>query len=213
MPQNINRLLSRPLTRLLLKSSLSANQVTFLSLVAGLAAGPFFSQQEYVLNAAGALLFQLYYLLDNCDGEIARFKNQQSFLGGWFDITTDAVVHVWLYFWLAAWIKTFRPELVYISLLALIGVLLCHSLGLLARFRGFTIAFNPNAWQETPGSLNLLQQIRLNLDNENFSLVLLAVILCNLKLPFLFTTALGSNFFWIWTLWIHRKKFFSFHLT
>ncbi|MBI1976597.1 MAG: CDP-alcohol phosphatidyltransferase family protein [Candidatus Omnitrophica bacterium] len=213
MPQNLNRLLARPLTRLLLQTRLSANQVTFLSLAVGLTAGPLFAQQQYALNIAGALLFQLYYLLDNCDGEIARLKNQRSSFGGWFDITTDAVVHTSLYLWLALWTKNTHPELTHISLAALAGISLCHTLGLLARFKGFTIALNPTAWKESTGPSGLRQQIRLNLDNENFSLLLLAVIFFDLKIPFLLATAIGANFFWIWILWVHRKKFFLFQST
>lgn len=213
MPQNINRLLTRPLTRLLLKTPLSANQVTFLSLAVGLAAGPFFAQRQYALNLAGALLFQLYYLLDNCDGDVARLKNQQSPFGGWFDIITDAIVHTWLYLWLISWIRNSRPELTNAALLAMAGIFFSYSLGLLARFRGFTIALNPDAWKESTGPLNLRQWFRLNLDNENFSLLFCLVIFFNLEIPFLFATAIGANLFWIWILVIHKKKFFSFQST
>ncbi len=210
MPQNINRLLTRPLTRLLLKTPLSANQVTLLSLMVGLTAGPFFAQQQYALNLAGALLFQLYYLLDNCDGEIARLKNQQSVFGGWFDTSTDTVVHTSLYFWLAVWIKKYHPELTAVALLALAGILFCYGLSLLARSRGFTLALNPGGRESSAVPFSMRHQLRLNLDNENFSLLLLAVILLNSKILFLFATAVGANFFWVKFLVSHKKKFLGF---
>ena len=208
MPQNINRLLTRPLTRLFLKTSLSANQVTFLGLAIGLAAGPFFAQQRQDLNLVGALLFQLYYLLDNCDGEIARLKNQQSSFGSWLDITTDTLVHTWLYLWLALWVKNAHPELTDVALFALTGIFFSYSLCLLARFRGFTITLNPDALEKSTESLSLRQWFRLNMTNENFSLFFCLVILFNLKIPFLFATAIGANCFWIKILVSKRKKFF-----
>lgn len=208
MPQNINRLLTRPLTRLLLKTPLSANQVTLLSLIVGLTAGPFFAPQQYALNLAGALLFQLYYLLDNCDGEIARLKNQQSVFGGWFDVSTDTVVHTSLYFWLAIWIKKYHPELTAVALLALAGILFSYGLSLLAHSRGFTLDLNPVGCKSLAVPLSLRHWLRLNLNNENFSLLFLAVILFNAKILFLFATAVGANFFWVKFLVNKREALF-----
>lgn len=208
MAQNLNRLLARPLTRILLRTSLSANQVTLLSLGVGLGAGPLLSQSRFVHTVIGALLFQLYYLLDNSDGEVARLKNQQSAFGAWFDIITDAVVHIWLYLWLFIWTERYHPQLTAVALLAVIGICLSYLLGLLARFRGFTIALNPDAWKESRESADLSQWLRLNLDNENFSLFLLLVVLLNLKIPFLWATAIGANFFWIKLILGKRRKFF-----
>ena len=85
----LNRVLSRPLTRLLLKTPLTPNQVTLLSLACGLAAGYFFSLGRYAASLAGAAGYQLAVVLDNCDGEVARAKNMRSSLGGWLDVLVD----------------------------------------------------------------------------------------------------------------------------
>lgn len=209
MPQNINRLLTRPLTRLLLKTPLSANQITLLSLGVGLTAGPFLGQPQYPLNILGALLFQLYYLLDNCDGEIARARHQQSRLGGWLDLLTDTIVHTWIYGWLALWVRNNSPRLAGVVFLAPLGIFLCYFLSLLAHWRGFTIALKPCALKQSKEPLRLRQWMQLNLDNENFSLFFLLVTLLRLTTPFFLATAIGANLFWARTLLRRKKEFFA----
>ncbi len=84
-----NRLFSALLTRLFMRSSLTPNQITVLSLVCGLGAGALFSTGRYEEGVWGALLYCLACILDNCDGEIARAKNMGSVFGGWLDIAVD----------------------------------------------------------------------------------------------------------------------------
>ena len=43
--------------------------------------------------AAAGVLFVVTYVLDNCDGEIARLKDQCSTFGMWFDTLVDWIVH------------------------------------------------------------------------------------------------------------------------
>ena len=85
----LNRVLSKPLTHLFLKTPLTPNQVTLLSLSCGLTAGFFFSLGHYAASLAGAAGYQLAVVLDNCDGEVARAKNMRSKLGRWLDILVD----------------------------------------------------------------------------------------------------------------------------
>jgi len=69
------RFLSPPLTRILVKTPISANQVTTLSLFSGVAAAWFFAASDHRSVVIGAFLFVGCYVLDNCDGEVARLKN------------------------------------------------------------------------------------------------------------------------------------------
>jgi phosphatidylglycerophosphate synthase len=62
------------LSKLLLSTSITANQVTLLSIVVGLVAGVMFSFGNYLYTLAGALLLQLWLILDCVDGEIARYR-------------------------------------------------------------------------------------------------------------------------------------------
>ena len=85
----LNRVLSKPLTRVLLKTPLTPNQVTLASLGFGFLAGYFFSLGEYAPSLAAAGSYQVAVVLDNCDGEIARAKKLGSEFGGWLDIVCD----------------------------------------------------------------------------------------------------------------------------
>jgi len=87
------RFLSEPVTRLLVKTPISANQVTGLSLVVGIAAAWYLRAGDHRSLVIGALLFVACYILDNCDGEIARLKNQCSTFGMHFDTAVDWIVH------------------------------------------------------------------------------------------------------------------------
>ena len=85
----LNRILSKPVTALLLTTPVTPNQITFFNLFLGILAGFFFSKGNYFTSLSGAAVYQLLSVLDNCDGEIARAKNLKSEFGGWLDIFVD----------------------------------------------------------------------------------------------------------------------------
>lgn len=84
-----NRVLSTVLTRVLLKTPVTPNQVTLSVIALGTVAGILFSKGLYATSLAGALVYALACVLDNCDGEIARAKNLKSKLGARLDIAAD----------------------------------------------------------------------------------------------------------------------------
>jgi len=87
------RHLSKWVTPVLLRMPVSANQVTTLSLVLGCWAGWVLTMggQGAALQASGLLI--VAYILDNCDGEVARARGQSSKFGAALDDFTDWVVH------------------------------------------------------------------------------------------------------------------------
>ncbi len=87
------RHISARLTPVLCRSSLSANQVTFISLLLGLGASWSFGVASRGLEILGGGLLVACYVLDNCDGEVARFKGQCSEFGRRFDNFVDWAVH------------------------------------------------------------------------------------------------------------------------
>ncbi len=93
----INRALSKPLTALLLKTPLTPNQVTAISLGFGILSGVFFAGGDTASTLLAALFFQIAAVLDNCDGDIARAKDLKSEFGGWFDVATDVLVDIALF--------------------------------------------------------------------------------------------------------------------
>ena len=92
-PLPLVRHFSYPVTRLLVRTPITPNQITALSLVFGLGAGIVCLKADYLSILIGAILFLICYVLDNCDGEIARLKNMQSRFGMRFDTFVDWLVH------------------------------------------------------------------------------------------------------------------------
>jgi phosphatidylglycerophosphate synthase len=79
------RKLSPYLTRILLRTSISANGVTWLMIVAGVSIGPALLIQGWVGIALALFLSQLQMLIDCCDGEVARWRNTKSPMGIFLD--------------------------------------------------------------------------------------------------------------------------------
>lgn len=69
------------------------NQITTVSLAAGVAAGWCVMQGAHGLAVAGGVFLLLSYLFDNIDGEIARLKGLQSSFGMHYDTFVDWLVH------------------------------------------------------------------------------------------------------------------------
>lgn len=87
------RHLSSRTTPLLARTPLSANQITAISLMIGLGASWCMAVPGQMTAVAGAALLIACYVLDNCDGEIARLKGQSSEFGRRFDNFVDWAVH------------------------------------------------------------------------------------------------------------------------
>ena len=89
--QVLGRPFSRQLTKVLVKTNITANQVTFISIFLALIASYFFSLGDYVSLIIGAIIFKIAYIFDLSDGELARHKNQASKFGAWFDDFGDRI--------------------------------------------------------------------------------------------------------------------------
>jgi hypothetical protein len=90
----VNRRLSPWLSRWLLQTPLTPNQVTLMALVVGLMAALGFAHGGWLSGVAGALLLQWSAVIDCCDGEVARLKFLESPNGYYLDIVCDNIVHV-----------------------------------------------------------------------------------------------------------------------
>ncbi|MEY3317983.1 MAG: hypothetical protein RL540_355, partial [Actinomycetota bacterium] len=79
------RKLSPYLTRLLLKTPITANGVTYLMIATGVSISVALLIPGYTGILLALLLSQLQMLWDCCDGEIARWRNTQSPKGVFLD--------------------------------------------------------------------------------------------------------------------------------
>lgn len=89
----VNRRLSRPLTRLLLRTPLTPNHVTLLGVALGIAGGLLLGAAWTPAVLAGVAALFVSGVLDCSDGEIARIKLTESRLGHLLDIVGDTLVH------------------------------------------------------------------------------------------------------------------------
>ena len=83
--RNFTRRISMCFTKPFLMMGLSANQVTAISLLIGLAAGVLLVFPDPVLWLIGIPLLYLYFVLDCVDGEIARYRKSSSPVGSYLD--------------------------------------------------------------------------------------------------------------------------------
>ncbi|MEK9628021.1 MAG: CDP-alcohol phosphatidyltransferase family protein [Nitrospinota bacterium] len=75
------------------ETPITPNQITTLSLIFGLSAGLVCLRGDYLAILTGSILFLICYVLDNCDGEIARIKDMRSIFGMRYDTFVDWIVH------------------------------------------------------------------------------------------------------------------------
>jgi phosphatidylglycerophosphate synthase len=85
------------LTWLLIRTPISANGVTFLFLLAGLAGAGVFAIGTPAAWIAGTLLLWLSILFDFSDGEVARFRQESSWFGDYFEETVHAALVIAMY--------------------------------------------------------------------------------------------------------------------
>jgi len=97
----LNRPISTTITKFLLKTNITPNQVSFFSfLIAMGGAGFLFFGNSACLKISG-ILVQIASIIDGCDGEIARLKFQESNYGAWFDACLDRYADAFIFFGLS----------------------------------------------------------------------------------------------------------------
>jgi phosphatidylglycerophosphate synthase len=90
----INRPISRLISRALLKSRLTPGAWTLSIFVLPIVAFVLLQRGDYIGFVAGAVLFQLFSILDGCDGEVARAKYLESERGRALDTFFDVAGNV-----------------------------------------------------------------------------------------------------------------------
>lgn len=189
----LNRKLSRPLTRVFLRTPLTPNQVTGLSFLVGLLGAGCFLLGSYGWTLVGALLLQASTVLDCVDGEIARVKMLESPFGEWLDITLDTVVHVAIFIGVgvAVW------KQIGLAAAPLLGGLLAA--GALLSFPLVTLAEKTEMRGRARGGWEDVWIAKLvgGLASRDYSLLILVSVLAGKLDWFLWTAAVGAQVFWI----------------
>jgi len=85
----INRRISIPISRLLVRTSLTPNMLSLMSFILALVAAAALALGTKLGLLIGGIMAEVASILDGCDGEIARLKLMFSEFGAWFDRVLD----------------------------------------------------------------------------------------------------------------------------
>ena len=190
----IIRKISWFITRLLVKTPVTPNQVTIISLILGIVSAAFFSHGAHTYTIIAGLFYFISTVFDQCDGEVARYKQMTSDFGKTFDIIVDSIVNATITIGITIAIyKTNGSGLSIIAgLLAMTGIVISLLL---------TTYFSHENNNNT-GTKEMLD--RLN-NKDFFYIIMLASVIFNQMIWFLLIMAIGTNIYWIVHKIAHRK--------
>jgi phosphatidylglycerophosphate synthase len=96
MYAQMNRRISVPISRQLIRFPITANMVSLFTLGVGFASAAFFAFGGYWNTLLGAFLCLFASILDGCDGEVARLKLLESDFGCWLETVCDYLFYLFL---------------------------------------------------------------------------------------------------------------------
>jgi phosphatidylglycerophosphate synthase len=183
----LHRRCSRWITRLLVRTPVTPNQVSLTSLIIGLGAIWCFWNATPASAIWGVLLYAVASIVDHSDGEIARLTFQESRFGANLDWTIDTIIHAGLV--LGIGVTAGGPVMWMAGLLGVAGVTLS---ALFARYL-------PRELEVGPSVGGVLKHIA---NRDLFYLVLVASAALRWLAPSFVAAvavvvAVGSQFYWI----------------
>lgn len=203
LARHLDRHLSLAITRRLLPTAVTPNQVTLVSLTVGLLGSLAFVPGAHGADVAGAALLLVSSVLDGCDGELARLRLEESRLGGWLDLVGDNAVHVALFVGIGvgAYHRSGAPAQLLLGGIAGLGVLLSFATVWyfrLRRRRGPGPLFTSVApGKGRAGALALVTRLDNALGNRDFLYLLLLLALLDRLGWILWAGAVGANLFFL----------------
>ena len=132
----VYRPFTEQITKVLVKTSITANQVTAIGVFISIVAGFFLALGEWKYLLIGAIGTQLVLISDLVDGQVARYKNLITPFGGWWDPIANKIFKYFLFF--GAIIGVYRvsgdPLILIIGTMAIFNVTM---IAFVSNFRNF----------------------------------------------------------------------------
>jgi phosphatidylglycerophosphate synthase len=190
----IIRKISGFITGFLVRTSVTPNQVTVISLIYGLIAAVIFSFGGHTHTITAGLIFFLCIVFDQCDGEVARIKNMETEFGRSFDIIVDSIVSAAIVAGItfALYKASGSGFHIIIGLLAIIGI----SISI------FLATYLGKENKTDTGTQEMLDKLN---NKDFFYIIMLASVIFNQMIWFLLIMAVGTNIYWIVHKIAHRK--------
>jgi putative membrane protein len=182
-----NRPAGRWLSKILVHTSVSPNQVSVAATLLGLVSAWFFAQGDYGAALWGGALMQVSAIVDCVDGDLARVMFKESRLGKWLDIIGDQVVHfsVFASIGIGLYRAGSQAPVLLLATSAAIGVVI-----------SFAVVTHGLLQPESRRSTRLQKLVDAT-TNRDFSALLLLLAWLG-KLPwFLWMTAIGVHLYWL----------------
>ena len=194
----LNRRISQALTKRLVHTAVTPNQITVFSATLGLSGAFLLAQATDVLQIIGSLLFLCSTIIDGCDGEVARLTFQESDFGGKLDIIMDNVVHLFLFSGMAFGLyrENGEPIALVLGALTLGGVLIS------------LVAYLPTLWRPA-GERRAHTRLHESLASRDFAYLLLILAFFDRIEWFLWTAAVGTYVFaatWLVVSYLQRRR-------
>lgn len=192
-----NRPLGRPLSKLLIHTPVSPNQISVMATGLGVLAAVGFATGQSMVAWWAAVVFQLSAVVDCVDGDVARVVFKESKLGRWLDIVGDQVVHTAVFLGIA-WGEMVRGSgslALGLGLVAVLGALISFAVVVWAQHR-------MGSGSGGGGRLSVWLQA---VTNRDFSVVVLVLAVVDRLDLFLWMAALGSHVYWMLVWWVHRR--------
>jgi len=186
-------------------------------MVLGLTASFLFSLGAFTTDLYGSILFSISYLLDHCDGEVARAKNQASKFGQNFDSFVDWIVHTTFFIALGWGTYSASSNIIWVwfGVAAAFGATINYLIGiylLVKRNHDLTKSFgscvSPDLLSDVPVSLKdkLIFAFR-ELARADFWLLVFLLALFGFVWILLPVAAIGAQIYWITLLLVRDKNF------
>jgi len=207
--KGINRVLTAPFTALFIKSGLHPNYITLLGGAVGILAFFLFSMGSKVGFIGGAVLFEAFYILDNCDGEVARARGLSSKFGSWMDTLVDCFIHVLAFIGIGIGASRIaeNPIMIFVGIAAGLGTFLSTFVAMLQKTRNYGLAIHgmPKAPDGAVKKITTIDRLIDILSMGDFSLVVLLFALFNKMELLLWLGAIGANVFCLTLLAVNFK--------
>jgi len=207
----MNRTISIPISRQLIKFPITPNMVSLFTLGVSFAAGASYAAGGYLNTLLGAILSVWASILDGCDGEVARLKLQASDFGCWLETACDYLYYLFIFAGMTIGLARTSGNRAFWAWGAM---LLCGAVAtiLIAWFeRSRLSGKHPEqflvVWQKKAESrssnplLRMARQLEFIIRRCFLPYALLAFALLNLNWLALYMSAIGANIAWMVSLY------------
>lgn len=179
--------LVRPLTN----TRITPNYLTTVRLITGLVASLLLAIDIKFANF-GAFVFALSNFLDHTDGELARISGKTSKWGHYYDLASDAVIHILVFVGIGIGLR--NSQLGYLSIL----------MGLVSGIAVACIFHLRNEMEQQLGKDATRQPNFAGFDIEDILYLFPVVTLLNQLDSLLIAATIGAPIFAIWVFWQYR---------